>query len=144
MASLNRVDLIGNLGKDPEIRTTQDGKSVATFSLATSDKWKDKSTGELKERTEWHRVVAFGSLADVISKYASKGSKLYVSGELRTRKWIDQAGAERFSTEVVLQGYSSQLVLLDRKGEGGAPTKSESDYGIDGRPDPDFDDGIPF
>lgn len=113
--SINKVILIGNCGKDPECRTMQDGKRVANVSLATSESWKDKATGEKKEKTEWHRVVAFGQLAEVIEKYVKKGSKLYVCGSLQTRKWTDKDGAEKYSTEVVLQGFNSELTLLDGK-----------------------------
>jgi len=113
--SVNKVILIGNLGKDPEIRTMQDGKKVANLSLATSESWKDKSTGERKEKTEWHRVVIFGSLAEIAEKYLKKGSKVYVSGSLQTRKWTDQSGAEKYSTEVVLQNFGGELVMLDGK-----------------------------
>jgi len=115
MASVNKVILIGNLGKDPEIRTTQSGTKVANLSVATSESWRDKSSGERKERTEWHRVVIFGALADIAEKYLKKGSKVYLSGSLQTRKWTDQAGVEKYSTEVVLQGFNSELVMLDTR-----------------------------
>ena len=117
--SVNKVILIGNLGKDPEIRTMQNGGKVANLSIATSESWKDKSTGEKKEKTEWHRVVIFGSLADIAERYLKKGSKVYVSGSLQTRKWTDQAGVEKYSTEVVLQGFGGELTMLDGKGGGG-------------------------
>lgn len=113
--SVNKVILIGNLGKDPEVRTMQNGGKVANVSLATSESWKDKSTGERKEKTEWHRVVIFGPLADVVERYASKGSKIYVQGSLQTRKWTDQQGVEKYSTEVVVQGFNAELQLLDGK-----------------------------
>lgn len=113
--SVNKVILIGNLGKDPEVRTMQNGTKVANLSLATSESWKDKSTGERKEKSEWHRVVIFGNLADIAEKYCRKGSKVYVSGSLQTRKWTDQGGAEKYSTEVVLQGFGGELTLLDGK-----------------------------
>lgn len=113
--SVNKVTLIGNLGKDPECRTMQNGSKVANLSLATSESWKDKSTGERKEKTEWHRVVIFGQLADVVERYTSKGSKIYVCGSLQTRKWTDQQGQEKYSTEVVVQGFGGELVLLDGK-----------------------------
>ena len=102
--SVNKVILIGNLGRDPEVRTLQNGNKVANLNLATSESWRDKSTGERKEKTEWHRVVIFGNLADIAEKYLKKGSKVYVSGSLQTRKWTDQSGAEKYTTEVVLQG----------------------------------------
>lgn len=115
--SLNKVVLIGNLGRDPEIRTTQDGKEIASFSLATSETWRDKLSGERKEKTEWHRVVVFSQpLVNVIKQYVKKGSKLYIEGSLHTRKWTDQSNIERYSTEVVLQNYST-LVMLDNKSQ---------------------------
>ncbi len=117
--SVNKVILIGNLGKDPEVRTMQNGGKVANLSLATSESWKDKSTGERKEKTEWHRVVIFGQLADIAERYLKKGSKVYVCGSLQTRKWTDQQGQEKYSTEVVLQGFNSELTMLDGKGGGG-------------------------
>ena len=113
--SLNRVMLIGNLGRDPEVRTMQNGTKVANLSLATSESWKDKSTGERKERSEWHRVVIFGPLAETAEKYLKKGSKVYLEGSLQTRKWTDKDGTEKYSTEVVLQGFNSELVLLDAR-----------------------------
>src|SRR4051812_18770551 len=112
--SVNKVTLIGNCGKEPELRTMQNGGKVANLSLATSESWKDKSTGEKKEKTEWHRVVVFGPLADIIEKYVHKGSKLYVCGSLQTRKWQNKDGADQYSTEVVLQGFGAELVLLDK------------------------------
>ncbi len=117
--SVNKVILIGNLGRDPEVRTLQNGNKVANLNLATSESWKDKSSGERKEKTEWHRVVIFGQLADIAEKYLKKGSKVYVSGSLQTRKWTDQSGAEKYTTEVVLQGYGGELTMLDGKGGGG-------------------------
>ena len=123
--SVNKVILIGNLGKDPEVRTLQDGKKVANLSIATSESWKDKATGEKKERTEWNRVVVWGPLADVAEKYLHKGSKVYVCGSLQTRKWTDQAGVEKYSTEIVLQGFNAELTMLD--GPQGKPQQKESD-----------------
>ena len=118
MSSLNKVTLIGNLGKDPEIRTTGDGKEIANFSIATSETWKDKTTGEKKDKTEWHRVVCFNEgLTRVIKSYVKKGSKIYVEGQLQTRKWTNQEGQEVYTTEVILQNYNSSLILLDSKGE---------------------------
>lgn len=115
--SLNKVVLIGNVGRDPEIRQTNDGKEIATFSLATSETWKDKATGEKKEKTEWHRIVIFNDgLVNVVKSYIKKGSKLYIEGALQTRKWMDSSNQERYTTEVVLQGFSSQLIMLDAKG----------------------------
>jgi single-strand DNA-binding protein len=117
--SVNKVILIGNLGRDPEVRTTQNGTKVANLSIATSENWRDKATGERKEKTEWHRVVIFGQLADIAEKYLKKGSKVYVCGQLQTRKWTDQSGQEKYTTEVVLQGFNSELTMLDGKGGGG-------------------------
>jgi len=118
--SVNKVILVGNLGRDPEIRSTQDGTKVANLSLATSESWRDKNTGERKERTEWHRVVIFNErLVDVVEKYVKKGSKLYVEGALQTRKWTDNTGAEKYSTEVVLQRFRGELTMLDARGGGG-------------------------
>jgi single-strand DNA-binding protein len=118
--SVNKVILIGNLGRDPEIRTTQDGARIANLSLATSETWRDKASGERRERTEWHRVVIFNDrLVDVIERFLKKGSKVYVEGQLQTRKWTDQQGQERYSTEVVLQRYRGELTMLDGRGGGG-------------------------
>lgn len=116
MASVNKVILIGNVGKDPEIRSTQDGKEIANLSIATSESWKDKATGEKREKTEWHRVVIFSeALTGVVKNYVKKGSKIYIEGSLATRKWTDKDGAEKYSTEVVLQGFNAKLMLLDSK-----------------------------
>ena len=118
--SVNKVILVGNLGKDPEIRRTQDGKPIANLSVATSETWRDRNTGERKEKTEWHRVVIFNEgLAKVAEQYLKKGAKVYVEGQLQTRKWTDQSGAEKYSTEVVLQGFNSTLTMLDGRGGGG-------------------------
>lgn len=117
--SVNKVILIGHCGKDPEVRTMQNGGKVANVSLATSESWKDKATGERKEKTEWHRVVIFGELANIAERYVKKGSKLYVCGSLQTRKWTDQQGVEKYSTEVVLQGFNSELTMLDGKQSAG-------------------------
>ncbi len=117
--SVNKVILIGNLGADPEVRQTQNGKQIANLRLATSESWTDRATGERKERTEWHRVVIFSEgLARVAGQYLRKGSKVYVEGQLRTRKWTDQSGAERYSTEVVLDGFNATLTMLDGPGGG--------------------------
>ena len=114
--SVNKVILLGNLGRDPEIRSTQSGSKMATFSLATSKRWKDKNTQEQRDKTSWHNIVVFGDgLVDIVEKYVKKGSKIYVEGELQTRKWEDQDGKDRYTTEVVLQGYSSNLTLLDSR-----------------------------
>jgi len=118
--SVNKVILVGNLGRDPEARQMQDGNSVVNLSLATSESWRDKNTGERREKTEWHRVVVFNErLADVAQKYLRKGSKLYIEGQLQTRKWTDQSGVEKYSTEIVLQRFRGELQMLDRAGEGG-------------------------
>lgn len=114
--SVNKVILVGNLGRDPEIRTTQDGKEIANLTLATSESWRDRNTGERREKTEWHRIVVFNDgLIGVIKNYLHKGSKIYVEGALQTRKWTDQSGVEKYSTEVVLQGFGSTLTMLDSR-----------------------------
>jgi len=118
--SVNKVILIGNLGRDPEIRSMQSGNRVANLSLATSENWRDKSTGERREKTEWHRVVIFDEkLIEVVEKYVKKGSKLYIEGQLQTRKWTDQSGQDKYSTEVVLQRFRGALTMLDSRGGGG-------------------------
>jgi single-strand DNA-binding protein len=118
--SVNKVILVGNLGADPEIRRTQDGRPIVNLRVATTDTWRDKGSGERKERTEWHRVVIFSEgLAKVAEQYLKKGARVYLEGQLQTRKWQDQGGQDRYSTEVVLQNFSSQMVLLDRAGGGG-------------------------
>jgi single-strand DNA-binding protein len=120
--SVNKVILVGNVGKDPEIRRTQDGRPIANLSLATSESWRDKNSGEKKEKTEWHRVVVFSEpLCKVIEQYVKKGAKLYIEGALQTRKWTDKDGVEKYSTEVVLQGYNSSLTMLDGRAGAGAP-----------------------
>jgi single-strand DNA-binding protein len=133
--SVNKVILVGNVGKDPEIRRTQDGRPIANLSLATSETWRDKATGERKEKTEWHRVVIFSEpLCKVVEQYVKKGSKLYIEGALQTRKWTDQSGVEKYSTEVVLQGFNGSLTMLDGAGGGrgagaGMQESGQSDYG---------------
>jgi single-strand DNA-binding protein len=161
--SVNKVTLIGNLGKDPEVRNAQSGMKIVNLALATSDSWNDKMSGERKEQTEWHRVVIMNDqLADVAEKYLKKGSKVYVEGKLQTRKWTDNAGQEKYTTEVLLGRFNSTLVLLDRPagGSGGsmgmdeayepraaaparAPAKAAAS-GWDTRPSNDIDDEIPF
>ena len=117
--SVNKVILIGNLGRDPEIRSTQDGTKIANLSVATSETWRDRNSGERRERTEWHRVVIFNDrLVDVVEKFLRKGSKIYIEGQLQTRKWTDQQGVEKYSTEVVLQRYRGELTMLDGRNEG--------------------------
>lgn len=119
--SVNKVILVGNLGRDPESRNLQDGNPVVNLSIATSETWKDKMSGERKERTEWHRVVIFNeNLAKIAQQYLRKGSKVYIEGSLQTRKWTDQQGQERYSTEIVLQRFRGELTILDGRGEGGA------------------------
>lgn len=116
--SLNKVSLIGRLGKAPEIRTTQDGREIANFSVATSEHWKDKTTGEKKEKTEWHKVVVFQpGLVNIVKSYVKQGSKIYLEGSLQTRKWQDKGGQDKYTTEIVLQGFHCTLVLLDSKKE---------------------------
>jgi single-strand DNA-binding protein len=123
--SINKVILVGNVGQDPEIRNTSDGREIANFSLATSESWKDKNTGEKKEKTEWHRIVVFSSgLAGIVKNYVKKGAKLYVEGQLQTRKWTDNSGVDKYTTEIVLQNFNGTLQILDStKREGGS-----SDY----------------
>jgi single-strand DNA-binding protein len=118
--SINKVTLIGNIGRDPEVRHTQDGAKVVNISIATSESWRDKATGERRDRTEWHRVVIFNErLAEIAEKFLHKGSKIYVEGQLQTRKWTDQSGQERFSTEVTLQRYRGELIMLDSRSDAG-------------------------
>ncbi|MFN7026783.1 MAG: single-stranded DNA-binding protein, partial [Pseudorhizobium sp.] len=118
--SVNKVILIGNVGADPEIRRTQDGRPIANLRIATSESWRDRNSGERKEKTEWHSVVVFNEgLCKVVEQYVKKGAKLYIEGALQTRKWQDQTGNDRYSTEVVLQGFNSTLTMLDGRGEGG-------------------------
>ncbi|MEJ2625224.1 MAG: single-stranded DNA-binding protein [Pseudolabrys sp.] len=156
--SVNKVILIGNLGADPEIRRTQDGRPIANLRVATSDTWRDKNTGERREKTEWHRVVIFNEgLCRIAEQYLKKGSKVYLEGALQTRKWQDKDGNDRYSTEVVLQGFNSSLTMLDGRGGGGAGADNGDDFGSAGvggggsRRQPamaggggDLDDEIPF
>jgi single-strand DNA-binding protein len=159
--SVNKVILVGNLGKDPEIRRTQDGRPIANLSIATSETWRDKATGERKEKTEWHRVVIFNEgLCKVAEQYLKKGAKVYIEGQLQTRKWTDQSGAEKYSTEVVLQGFNSTLTMLDGRGGGGGSFGGDEgggDFGVSGPSSApprravaaggrngDMDDDIPF
>ena len=129
--SVNKVILIGNLGKDPEIRRTQDGRPIANLRIATSESWRDKNSGERREKTEWHSVVIFSEpLCKIVEQYLKKGAKVYIEGALQTRKWQDQQGQERYSTEVVLQGFNAVLTMLDgRPGGGGMSDSAQSDYG---------------
>ena len=157
--SINKVILVGNLGKDPEIRFTQSGSRMASFPLATNDSWKDKVSGERREKTEWHRVIIMNEkLAEIVEKYLHKGSKIYLEGQLQTRKWTDSNQAERFTTEVVLSSYRGELVLLDRldaphslSSEGDSRSshfpKNEStpaSYALGGNALDDLNDDIPF
>lgn len=155
--SVNKVILVGNLGADPEIRRTQDGRPIANLRIATSETWRDKNTGERKEKTEWHRVVVFNEgLCKVIEQYVKKGAKVYIEGALQTRKWTDQSGQERYSTEVVLQGFNSTLTMLDGRSGGGSGGGGDyggsDDYGSSssgggggrGNFSQDLDDEIPF
>jgi single-strand DNA-binding protein len=147
-SSLNKVILIGNLGKDPEIRNTGEGKEIATFSIATSESWKDRATDEKKEKTEWHRVVVFTEgLVGVIKRFVKKGSKLYLEGALQTRKWVDNSGVEKYTTEIVLQNFNSKLILLDSKnasGSEGASFDATKNHGPAQFDHTESDDEIPF
>lgn len=128
--SVNKVILVGNLGADPEIRRTQDGRPIANLRVATSESWRDRNSGERRERTEWHRVVIFNEgLCRIAEQYLKKGSKVYLEGQLQTRKWEDQSGQERYSTEVVLQGFNAQLTMLDGRSQGQGMGETGSDYG---------------
>jgi single-strand DNA-binding protein len=161
--SVNKVILVGNLGRDPEVRFLQDGTKVAHLSVATSERWKDRQSGEQREKTEWHRVVIFNDrLADVAEKFLRKGAKVYLEGALQTRKWTGNDGQERYTTEVVLQRYRGELTMLDGRGEGGASYDGgDPGYGMGepqgsapgnarggglggGQRGPDLDDEIPF
>src|ERR1700712_3994937 len=134
--SVNKVIFVGNLGKDPEVRRLTSGDPVVNLSIATSESWRDKASGEKKEKTEWHRVVIFNkNLADVAEKYLKKGAKVYLEGSLQTRKWTDRDGAEKYSTEVVLQNFNGTLVMLDSRGGGEGPASFQRD---------EMDDKIPF
>lgn len=151
MSSLNQVQLIGNLGKDPEVRRLNNGSQVVNFSLATAETWRDKASGERKEKTEWHNVVVFNeNLAKVVESYAKKGTKVFVQGKLQTRKWQDQSGADKYTTEIVLQAFDSKLVLLsgrdekDSPSERAKPATSAKQTVTTGKYDPLQDDDIPF
>lgn len=152
MSGVNKVIIVGNLGKDPEIRTFQSGGRVASFSVATSESWKDKATGEKKERTEWHRISVFNDhLITVIEKFASKGTKVYLEGRLETRKWTDQSGAEKHTTEIVLRPFHGELQILDfGNGNVSAPADEGQKYSkaaketYQAQAVPGLDDEIPF
>ena len=160
--SVNKVILVGNLGKDPEIRRTQDGRPIANLRIATSESWRDKATGERREKTEWHSVVIFNeNLCKIAEQYLKKGAKVFIEGALQTRKWTDQSGVEKYSTEVVLQGFNSTLTMLDGRSGGGGGSFGSDDGGDFGSSSPassaprravaaggsrnsDMDDDIPF
>ena len=143
--SVNKVILVGNLGKDPEIRRTQDGKAIANLTLATSESWRDKSSGERKEKTEWHRVVIFNdALCKIAEQYLKKGSKVYLEGALQTRKWTDKDGVEKYSTEVVLQGFGGTLTMLDSPKEQQRDDAPQRAAPIKKRTEAELDDAIPF
>ena len=160
--SVNKVILVGNLGRDPEVRHTQDGKAIVNLSVATSENWRDKQTGERKEKTEWHRVVIFNeNLGKIAEQYLKKGAKVYIEGQLQTRKYNDKDGVEKYSTEVVLQGFNSTLTMLDGRSGGGGGSFGSDDSGDFGSSSPassaprravaagggrnsDMDDDIPF
>ena len=154
--SVNKVILLGNLGRDPEIRSMQSGSKMATFSIATSKRWRDKNTQEQRDKTSWHNIVVFGDgLVDIVEKYVKKGSKIYVEGELQTRKWQDQDGNDRYTTEVVLQGYNSNLTLLDSRNANNniedqsintdeTVSNSENSTGSKNSDSSESDDDIPF
>jgi single-strand DNA-binding protein len=148
--SINKVILIGNVGTDPEIRNTNDGREIASFSLATSESWKDKNSGEKKEKTEWHRLVVFSQgLVGIVKNYVKKGSKLYIEGQLQTRKWTDKDGADKYTTEIVLQGFNSTIQLVGGKGLQDAGIDKALDV-VDKsktngfQPEDDMDDSVPF
>jgi single-strand DNA-binding protein len=145
MASLNKATIIGSLGRDPEVRHTQDGRAIVNLSVATSESWKDKATGERKEKTEWHRVVIFNEgLAKVAEAYLKKGSTVYIEGQLQTRKWTDKDGVEKYSTEIVLQNFKGELVMLGGK-DGTAERPEQFKAAVKQTfPDADLSDEIPF
>jgi single-strand DNA-binding protein len=153
-SGINKVILIGNLGKDPEVKYMPSGDAVANITLATSETWNDKSSGEKKEKTEWHRVVFFGKLAEIVGQYLKKGSKVYVEGQLQTRKWQGQDGQDRYTTEVVVKGFNGTMQMLDGRGDnsGFAPAQStqqsapaqQKPQAAPAMVDDGFDDDIPF
>ena len=148
--SVNKVILVGNLGRDPEVRAMQDNNSVVNLSVATSETWKDKNSGERRERTEWHRVVIFNErLADVAQKFLHKGSKVYLEGQLQTRKWQDQSGIDKYTTEVVLQRFRGELTMLDSRNDTGEQFSSAANSeiknnNVEAVSNSDLDDEIPF
>ena len=141
---INKVTLLGNIGQDPEIRTTQGGKELASFSLATSETWKDKASGEKKTKSEWHKVVIFNdNLVNLVKNYTQKGSKIYLEGKLQTRDWQDKDGNKKYTTEIILNGFESKIVLLDNKDDN-KPKMSESDDKAFKEAETSLDDEIPF
>jgi len=153
VGSVNKVILLGNLGRDPEIRSMQSGSKMASFSIATSKRWKDKNTQEQKEKTSWHNIVVFGDgLVDIVEKYVKKGSKIYVEGELQTRKWQDKEGNDRYTTEIILQGYNCNLTLLDSRNtssnslenQDSSTADSDDSFSSETTDSSDLDEDIPF
>jgi len=160
MAGINKVILVGNLGAKPEIKYASNGNAISNLSVATSESWTDKNTGQKQERTEWHRVSLFGKVAEIAGQYLDKGSKVYVEGKLQTRKWQDQSGQDRYTTEVVISGFSGTLQMLDRRDDSNSPMQSQSQPQSQPQPQPpqngqqaptitpvaqdEFEDDIPF
>jgi len=156
VGSVNKAILLGNLGRDPEIRSMQSGAKMAAFSIATSKRWKDRNTQEQKEKTSWHNIVVFGDgLVDIVEKYVKKGSKIYVEGEIQTRKWQDKDGNDRYTTEVILQGYNSNLTLLDSRNNPQMSSNNsdqmdqsksieDNSFGSQSNDSDDLDEDIPF
>ena len=156
VGSVNKTILLGNLGRDPEIRSMQSGAKMASFSIATSKRWKDRNTQEQKEKTSWHNIVVFGDgLVDIVEKYVKKGSKIYIEGELQTRKWQDKDGNDRYTTEVILQGYNCNLTLLDSRNNtqnlsdnseesDNAKQIDDSSFGANDNDSNDLEEDIPF
>jgi single-strand DNA-binding protein len=154
MAGINKVILVGNLGAKPEIKYASNGNAISNLSVATSESWTDKNTGQKQERTEWHRVSLFGKVAEIAGQYLDKGSKVYVEGKLQTRKWQDQSGQDRYTTEVVISGFSGTLQMLDRRDDSNSPMQSQaqSQPAQNGQQAPtitpvaqdEFEDDIPF
>jgi single-strand DNA-binding protein len=145
MAGVNKVILVGNLGRDPEVRRTNSGDPVVNFTLATSESWRDKASGERKERTEWHRIVIFNeNIAKVAEQYLHKGSKVYIEGQLSTRKWTDKDGNEKYTTEIVLNRFRGELQMLDSRGDGGGRASAGTDEPARSFERAEMDDEIPF
>ena len=158
MAGINKVILVGNLGAKPEIKYASNGNAISNLSVATSESWTDKNTGQKQERTEWHRVSLFGKVAEIAGQYLDKGSKVYVEGKLQTRKWQDQSGQDRYTTEVVISGFSGTLQMLDRRDDSNSPMQSKSQPQSQAQPaqngqqaptitpvaQDEFEDDIPF